>query len=321
MLDGRFAMAAQNSPSSGGDAADNRNDALLAMPGATPVPQTNLYATAPGAEQTASVRPFTFTMLLPFEYNTNANFAPSNGAAAWEANPDFRLGYATQIAESNIRLSLLLRTDSEFYGPLPRNQDVNYLRGNIVLQYVNPDDDQAFSPYVSFAPRWTTQSFYRQEIGNRQDLNVGVQKRYNFDASLTRVPTAGRTGADTVWSFGVNVLAQQRFNQPLPSSQAVFAALSATYSFAPQWSAGLAVDLNRRWFNSFQAQQRQLFVVEPILTVEYSLSPDWAGSASRLFGSPAIDFQVSGEQNYSNRPQSRFGAFYVGLAFKTGFSF
>jgi hypothetical protein len=107
-------VAAPNSPASQSDGGDNRNDALLAMPGATPVPQTNLYATAPGAEQIAAVRPFTFNILLPFEYNCNANFAPSNGAAAWEANPDFRLGYATQIAESNVRLSLLLRSDSEF---------------------------------------------------------------------------------------------------------------------------------------------------------------------------------------------------------------
>jgi hypothetical protein len=47
----------------------------------------------------------------------------------------------------------------------------------------------------------------------------------------------------------------------------------------------------------------------------------WFGSNSSLVGNPAIDFQVAGEQQYSNTIKKEYTVFFVGVAFKTGFRF
>jgi hypothetical protein len=310
-------VADQNS-----DAIDAQNDALLAMPGQqTPVPQDSLYATAPGAEQRAAPTPFTLNLLGPLQYNSNATASNRDGIAALEGNPDVRLTYATQLPGSNLRFTAQLRGDGEYFGPLPRNQNINFLRLNFRTQYVAPDNDQAYSPYIAVAPRWTYEPLYATNIANRQDINLGVQKRFNFDGTFTRVPAAARTGSDTVWSFGLNVFGQERLNDPSPGSKALIGVLSASYVISSQWSAALAVDLTRRWFDGINGVSRNDFVVEPIATVEYSLPSSWFGGNSSLFGNPAIDFQASGEQQYSNITRREFTAFYIGAAFKAGFRF
>jgi hypothetical protein len=315
-------QAGRQETSDESDVIDFQNDAILGMPNEqTPVPQDNTYATAPGAEQRAAPTPLTFNIVAPLQYNSNASQANRNGQEALEANPDVRLSYATQLFDSNFRFTGQLRYDGEYFGPPVGNRNVDFLRLNARVQYVNPNNDQAYSPYFAFAPRWSYEPFVATNIANRQDLNVGVQKRFNFDGNFVRVPEAGRTGSATTWSFGANVFFQQRFNSPLPNSQALIGALSASYSISDNWSASLAADLTRRWFGEVRGVTRQGFVVEPILTVEYRLPSELFGGNAAAFGNPALDFQASGEQEYSNITRREFSAFYIGAAIKFGYRF
>ena len=97
------------------------------------------------------------------------------------------------------------------------------------LQYVDPLNDQAYSPYIVYAPRFDFDPFFRERFATRQDLNLGVNKTFNFDADFRRVPFSPNTLDETVWSFGMTVFAQRRFRDPQPSSWAFFVIPSMTY--------------------------------------------------------------------------------------------
>src|SRR5580704_14247004 len=79
-------LSAQTASSdSQGDAQEARIDAILATPNlVTPVPQTNLFATAPGLEQQAPSPRFTINFLAPVLYNSNAEKASSDGTRTLE---------------------------------------------------------------------------------------------------------------------------------------------------------------------------------------------------------------------------------------------
>ena len=62
--------------------------------------------------------------------------------------------------------------------------------------------------------------FFRERFATRQDLNLGVNKTYNFNGNFQRVAFSPDTLADTIWSFGVTAFAQRRFRDPEPSSWA-----------------------------------------------------------------------------------------------------
>src|SRR5215469_15055209 len=62
------------------DGNEARYDALLSTPNlGTPMPQDNLFATAPGLEQQAPRSQFTVNGLLPVTFISNAEVLPSGG--------------------------------------------------------------------------------------------------------------------------------------------------------------------------------------------------------------------------------------------------
>ena len=63
------------------------------------------------------------------------------------------------------------------------------------LQYIDPTNDQAFSPYFVYAPRFDFDPFFSERFATRQDLNLGVNKTFNFDGRLP----AGGVLAPTRW--------------------------------------------------------------------------------------------------------------------------
>src|SRR4029453_15891524 len=97
------------------------------------------------------------------------------------------------------------------------------------LQYIDPANDQAYSPYVAYAPRWAFAPFYQSCLQTRQDLNVGVNKPSTYVADFPRGASSGNTLAETIWSFGVTTFFQRRFSNPAPSSWALFVIPSVAY--------------------------------------------------------------------------------------------
>ena len=177
-----------------GDAQEARIDAILATPNlVTPVPQTNLFATSPGLEQQASSPRFTINFLAPFLYNSNAEKASSDGTRTLEMSPVGNLSFATPLFDLPVRLSANIRAETERFAE-SNNADLDRLFGSLRAQYVDPNNDQGFSPYFAYAPRVTFAPTFSREVETRHDLNLGFNKTFNFDGNFQGIPFASNTG-------------------------------------------------------------------------------------------------------------------------------
>ena len=131
-----------------------------------------------------------------------------------------------------------------------RGADLDKIGGSLRFQYVDPNNDQGFSPYVAYAPRFDFLPTFLEKVATRQDVNLGFNKRFNLDGNFQSIPFAGNTAALTVWSFGLTIFGQRRFRDPTPSSSALFFVPSVSYVISEQWNASLAVEIIGRWFDS-----------------------------------------------------------------------
>jgi len=308
----------------GSDAQDARTDAILAMPNpSTPVPLSNLYSTAPGLEQQIPSPRWGFNVIAPVGYNSNAEQIAHGGTQTLEWGPYGNLSWAAPVGELPLRVSVNGFGDLYRYTQAP-DVDVDRVGGSARLQYVDPNNDQAFSPYVAIAPRWEFASTFSNLQETRQDFNVGFNKRFNFDGSFQPVAISGDTSASTVWSFGLTVFAQRRLREPQLSSDAVFVIPSVSYTISQDWSASLAVELLGRWYDrdSVGAFSRDLEVL-PIGTIEYAI-PAWVFGGERiakLLGRPALDFQGSYLKVWSTVPGVSFNQWEAAVSLKMGWRF
>jgi hypothetical protein len=311
--------AANDARSDGNDA---RADAMFAAPGGTPMPLDNLFATAPGLEQQARRSQFTFNILAPIFFNSNAEAANTGGTPSAEISPIIGLSWSSPFFQSPFRISANFRAEVDRFTQAS-SVDFDKLAGSLRLQYVDATNDQAFSPYFAYAPRMDFNATFRERFATRHDLNLGFNKIFNFDGSFQRVPFASNTLAATVWSFGLTSFVQRRFRDPEPSSIAFFLIPSATYVISENWNFSLGLDFERRWFDPVQGFAQQDWFLEPIATLEFVLPSSWFGSDrnATLFGRPAIDLQMAYEQNWSNIAAFTYGAMHVGAALKLGWRF
>lgn len=278
------------------DAQDALDDALLATPNAvTPVPLSNLYATAPGLEQQIVKPQLRTNLLLPAAYNSNGEEISRGGTTTAEANPRGSLSWSGPISNLPLRLSLGAFAQSDRYSRTPA-MDLDKIGLSARMQFVDPSNDQAFSPFIAFAPRWDYGPVFETQRSARQDLNFGFNKRWNFDAGFRQLAIAGNSSDSTVWSFGLTAFVQRRLREPQVSSDAAFVIPSVSLVINKQWNVTLATEFIRRWFD-----QNSLGIVtsdyelHPIATFEYIIPATAFGGErnARLFGNPAIDFQGS----------------------------
>lgn len=308
------------------DASQARTDAMFGMHGYTPVLQDNVFATTPGLEQQARRSTFTFNILAPIFYTSNALSGPS-GVPTDQNSAVFRpvvgVSWATPVFDLPFRFTGAARAEVDRFTAVP-SADFDKVAVSGRLQYVDPTNDQAYSPYIAYAPRWSYTPFYQGWLQTRHDLNFGVNKTFNYDANFKRVPFAANTLSETTWSFGATVFFQRRFSDPAPGSWAFFVIPSATYVISEQWNVSLGLDFLHRGFDVIQGgPAEEDWFLQPILTLEYVLPSAWFGSErnAALLGRPALDFQVSYERNWSNNPTFDYSAWNVGAALKIGWRF
>jgi hypothetical protein len=319
-------LAAQNIAAHS-DGADARMDAMFGTPDRYGVvPQDNVFATTPGLEQQARAQRFTFNVLVPIGFNSNPqelNPAFGGGTNTAEFSPVAGLTFAAPLFDLPFRVTANVRAELDRFTQAP-TLDFDKVAAGGRIQYIDPTNDQAYSPYIAYQARWDFTPFYQTWLENRQELNVGVNKTFNYDANFRRVAFSGNTLAETTWSFGVTAIIQRRFVNPAPSSWAFFVIPSATYVITDQWNLSLGLDFMRRGFDSVQGgySEEDLFL-QPIVTLEYVLPSAWFGSDrnATLLGRPALDFQVAYERNWSNVPAFDYSAWHVGAALKLGWRF
>ncbi len=313
--------AAQSADS---DAQDARIDAILATPGQpTSAPQTNLIATAPGLEQQAPSSQLRFNLLVPFGYNSNAEEIRAGGTPTPQLGSAGNLSWAVPLFELPVRLTANVAIESDRFTE-SSDSDVDKIGGSIRLQYVDQKNDQAFSPYFAYAPRFDFIPTFTSSIATRQDVNFGFNKRYNLDGNFQSVPLGGNTSASTVWSFGLTVVAQRRLRDPGPSSSALFIIPSISYVISDQWNASFAIEMiDRRFDSNGVGFFRRDTEVQPIVTLEYVIPSALFGTPeiARTFGRPALDFQTSYVRNWSNLPLRDYSQWTASIVLKTGWRF
>ena len=316
-----FAQAQRSD--SGSDAQDARTDALMATPNlVTPTPQDNLFATTPGLEEQIPAPRFGANILLPFGWDSNPAERAQGGPTSWGTSPNGSLSLTAPIG-SNLRFTASGFGEANMnFSASEANRD--RLGGSARLQYVDPNNDQGFSPYAAFSPRWQyggPDSVYQEQ---RQDYNFGFNKRFNLDGGFQPIKPAGDSSAATVWSFGLTAFMQIREREPRLSSDAVFVIPSVSYVISQEWNASLAVEFLGRWFerNRFGAANHD-YEAMPIATLEYIVpAAVFGGEANaKLFGRPAIDLQGSHLYVWSTAPGASYGQWDLRAAMKLGWRF
>src|SRR5271157_3612327 len=235
---------------------DGMFDAILATPNyKTPVLPDSALATAPGLEQAVPSPQFTLNVLAPALYNSNAQFLSSGGSKTLEGSPLVRLGWASQLFDTPIRVSGAASLETERFTNAP-GAAIDYIRTSARAQYINPDNDQDYSPFLSYVPRLDFDPTVANNFATRQDLNLGIDKVFNFDGDFNRVPASSNSSAETVWSFGFSAGGQRRFRDPAPQSYALFSNPSAAYVISEQWNASFSMPTTGRWFDTTNGVNR-----------------------------------------------------------------
>ena len=306
------------------DAQDARNDAVLSTPNlATPVPLSNLYSTAPDLERQIPAPQWRSNLLAPLGYNSNAEEIARGGTQTLETTPVGNLSWAAPIEYLPLRVTLNANAQSDRYFRAP-DVDVDKLGAAVRVQYVNPTNDQAFSPYFAVAPRWDFLPTFLDQISARQDFNLGFNKAFNFDGGFRPIPIASNTSASTVWSFGLTAFVQRRLREPQDSSTAVFVIPSVSYVISGEWNASFAVEFFNRWFdvNSVGFSRRDLEAL-PIGTLEYVIPSFLFGSErmANALGRPALDFQASYLKVWSSFAGGSFNQWAASATLKMGWRF
>jgi hypothetical protein len=302
---------------------DGMFDAILATPNyRTPVLPDSALATAPGLEQAVPTPQFTLNVLAPALYNSNAQFLSSGGSKTLEGSPLVRLGWASQLFDTPIRVSGAASLETERFVNAP-GAAIDYIRTSARAQYINPENDQDYSPFLSYVPRLDFDPTFANNFATRQDLNLGIDKVFNFDGDFNRVAFSGSSSAATVWSLGFSAGVQRRFRSPAPQSYALFGAPSASYVISEQWNASISMPLTGRWFDTTDGVNQRNLTIEPAAVVEYVIPSAWLGGpdSARLLGNPAIDFFAMTERNWSNLSGAAYTQYRAGIFFKTGWRF
>jgi hypothetical protein len=233
------------------------------------------------------------------------------------------LSWAAPLFDLPMQLSANVAVENDRFIE-SRGADLDKIGGSLRLQYVDPNNDQAFSPYVAYAARFDFLPTFSEEVETRQDVNLGFNKRFNFDGNLQSVPFASNTAEASVWSFGLTIFGQRRFRDPTPSSSALFFIRSVSYVISEQWNANLAVEVIGRWFDSNEAGfSRRDLEAQPIATLEYVIPSALFGApeTANFFGRPALDFQTSFDRNWSNLSIRNYNQWTASAVIKTGWRF
>lgn len=319
-----LAQAAGDRSDAGIDADDARTDALLGTLNlATPGQIDSLYATAPGAEQ--QVRPqFRFNGLLPLNFDSNPLELGAGSDSSWGTFPVANLSAAAPLGGGlPFRVTVSARSEfKQFFNASDANIDRLTFTGR--LQYVDPTNDQAWSPYFGVTPRFSYLPTFSDQTEARQDFNLGVQKSWHFDNAFRLIPGAADTSAETVWTFGLTAFAQNRQRQPQLSSDALVLIPSASWAISKNWNASLAVELLGRWYEPDRfGEASHDWEALPIMTVEYVIPAEWFGgdSVAKLLGAPAIDLQGSHLKVWSTVPGVGFNQWEASATLKVGWRF
>ena len=142
--------------------------------------RTALWQPRPGSSRQSLPPQFTLNVLAPALYNSNAQFLSSGGSKTLEGSPLVRLGWASQLFDTPIRVSGAASLETERFVNAP-GAAIDYIWTSARAQYINPENDQDYSSFLSYAPRLdfdpTFANKFRQPAGFEPWHRQGAQFR------------------------------------------------------------------------------------------------------------------------------------------------
>lgn len=157
---------------------------------------------------------------------------------------------------------------------MPPGAIIDYIRPSARAQYINPENDQDYSPFLSYLPRLDFDPTFANNFATRQDLNLGIDKVFNFDGEFNRIrrrPTARarRSGhsASALGGSGASAI------QPLNPIR-FFTTRPRHASFPSKWNASFSMPITRRWFDTISGVSQRNLTWELTSVVEYVIPGD-----------------------------------------------
>ena len=243
---------------------------------------------------------------------------------SWGTFPVGNLSAAAPVGDLPFRVSVSARSEfKRFFDE--SDADIDRLTFSGRIQYVDPTNDQAFSPYFAITPRFSYLPTFSDQTEARQDFNLGFNKSLHFDGSFQLIPVAADTSAETVWSFGLTAFAQRRLRQPQLSSDALFLIPSASWVDLEGLERELRGRVARPLVRGRSASGRRAATGKSCRSRRSSTSsrpPLFGGERlANLLGRPAIDLQGSHLKVWSTVPGVSFDQWEASATLKLGWRF
>lgn len=261
---------------------------------------------------------FTFSVQAPIFYNSNAENLSSGGTQTLEGNPEIWFGWSKQ-ANSFLKVSALADTNWDRYVRSNNaDQDVAYgvFRAQLVPDPGMGGSDQSYQPFISYSPRMIFDPTYSKSVSTANDLVIGIDKIFNFDDQLNRIPYENaHSSRGTSLSLGFEGTVTRRFVDSTPSLWFLSFSPSVRYYFTAPfgtkerdevefelglWNAGLALKVTPKWYDEFRRFPKAGFpsqssadtrICLPDILVPRPVQGRYAGAKTGL-GSPKVGFSI-----------------------------
>jgi hypothetical protein len=274
-------------------------------------------------------------------YNSNAESAATQGTSTFEGNPEMRLAWSKQM--SAWALSALVDANSVRY-VRSQGADGDTSFAQLQVQHIDPDDDTAFAPFVSYSPSLAFAPTFSKRTATTHDLSIGFDKMFNFDEDREHLH-APDTVDSAVWSIGLTGTAARSFADSSPSSGAspssynLSVAPSLTYNSRDpnalqpdaQWSTSFEVAVTRLFYDRDNGFERHDWLWSPILTTKYVPPLRWfkranendvqANDRRTRLGQPTLLLQLAFSQLSSNLAGAQFHQWTLGPTLNVAWSF
>jgi hypothetical protein len=296
---------------------------------------------------------FSFNILLPVNWDSNANTLPSGGASAFQFSPDLHLGATDHFAGlGGVAISgaadLIFNRYSNSAGT-----DASPVSFSFEIQHVSGQNSQEFQPFIAFSSATAYNADFSTDAGTVRKLYGGFDKLWDWgywergkglerdphDQSISNRFVSPQVGfsAQVGRSFATSS-SDGTYLKVLPSVGYNFNNGSESDGYAAHWSVSLGANITRVWNDTglaaagvpHPAAERD-WAVSPLLTLVYSPPTRWfrwasnepaqqARNASRI-GSPTITMQIAYSRFSSNVPGKSYDAWAIGPSLGASWKF
>jgi len=312
-----------------------------------------LDATAAAAVATSEAKYFSFNILLPANWDSNANTLPSGGTSALQFSPDLHLGATdTFKALDGVKISGAADVVFTRYSN-SAGSNVSPASYSFEIQHVSGNSSEEFQPFIAFSSQTAYNSDFSTDSGTVRKLFGGFDKLWdwgywNRGKGLQYIPPDQSVSNRFVSAqIGLSAQVGRSFATSSPDSTYLKVLPSVGYNFnngsesdgyAAHWSVSLGASVTRVWKDTGaaaagvpQPAAERDWTVSPLLTLLYSPPMRWFKRADSdpaqmvrnalHIGSPTITLQIAYSRFSSTVPGKSYDAWAIGPSLGASWKF